>query len=383
MPHIRGLFLLCVDLFVLFLLLKIPPFKNLALTPDLEEDSKSLGLLATLFLYWQRWWNSPDPLPLKADNIEKKDVSLGQKPEIILVIQCESFMDPAELPTLKNRPPLPTLKKAREHAWQSGKLHVNGFGAYTMRTEYGVLFGRDDTDLGFRQFDPFMTAKREITYALSARLQAYSYDTLFVHPHDMRFYNRDDIMPLAGFSRLIGLDYFSPPQKGQRYVDDVTLGQKLINFMDSCQKPTFIYTVTMENHGPWDADGEATPEGLLHSYVHHAENSDRMLGDLIDYFAKAKKSAILVFFGDHRPSIPTISVPCKDRHTPYVFLCFNEKGIIIRPNHHEEDMTPADLYRMIYQYSKAMPEGRSTTADQPQSTKEAFKAASDSVRAHL
>ncbi|MFT8736305.1 MAG: LTA synthase family protein [Zymomonas mobilis] len=354
--HLRGFLFFVIDALVLLLIFKIPPFSKLAPEPALEKDVKKMGMVAVLFLYWQRWRESPDPMPLSLPPIIEEKRESSKKPEIVIVIQCESFMDPADLTHEGERAPLPALQEARKLAWKTGKLHVNGFGAYTMRTEYGVLFGREEKDLGFRQFDPFMTAKKEITYALSARLKHDGYHAIFVHPHDMRFYNRDDIMPSAGFSRLVGLDYFSSPKKGQRYVDDVTLGKKLTGFIEESRQPTFIYTVTMENHGPWDADGKATPEALLVSYIRHAESSDKMLGDLIDYFKKAKKRAILAFFGDHRPSIPAISIPSPERHTPYVFLCFDEKGVITASQEKEEDLAPAGLHRLIFQYSHELPD---------------------------
>lgn len=64
-----------------------------------------------------------------------------------MIVQCESFTDPVTLfgdPALA----LPGLERARAMAWQSGRLLVSGFGAYTMRTEYGVLFGLPEEQLG-------------------------------------------------------------------------------------------------------------------------------------------------------------------------------------------------------------------------------------------
>src|SRR3546814_10576991 len=85
------------------------------------------------------------------------------------MVQCESYADPAELfddPALV----LPGLAAARASAWRQGRLLVSGFGAYTMRTEYGLIFGRDEADLGFRRFDPYLTAIGETSHALPIRL---------------------------------------------------------------------------------------------------------------------------------------------------------------------------------------------------------------------
>jgi hypothetical protein len=109
---------------------------------------------------------------------------------------------------------LPGLARARADAWQWGNLNVSGFGAYTMRTEYGLIFGRDEEELGFRRYDPFLTATREVAHALPARLAVRGWRSLFLHPHDLRFYNRHRIMPAAGFAEMVGEEHFAPPSAG-------------------------------------------------------------------------------------------------------------------------------------------------------------------------
>jgi hypothetical protein len=243
---------------------------------------------------------------------------------------------------------LPGLERARAAAWQWGDLTVSGFGAYTMRTEYGVLFGRSEQALGFRRYDPFLTASGETSYALSARLGARGYHCLFVHPHDMRFYGRDRLMPAIGFDRLIGKESFAPiPPGGGRYVDDRTVGVSLGELIDTAKGPTLIYAVTMENHGPWDKDHLTGSPGGLDAYLRHVGSSDAMLSGLIDRLSKAGRSALLVFFGDHRPSIPGVLEPGGPRHTPYVMVRFSRDGQIVSGSHLRADLSPDALHHAI------------------------------------
>src|SRR5262249_2731133 len=153
-----------------------------------------------------------------------------------------------------------------------------------------------------------LTAHGETSYALSARLGTRGYRSLFVHPHDMRFYGRDRLMPAIGFDRLIGEESFAPvqPENG-RYVDDRKVGASLGELIDQTSEPTLIYAVTMENHGPWDKDRLTGSTGGLDAYLRHLRNSDAMLTDLIERLSHAGRSALLVFFGDHRPSIPGVT----------------------------------------------------------------------------
>ncbi|MBW6526782.1 LTA synthase family protein [Sphingomonas sp. RHCKR7] len=315
-PHLAGAAIGAAALVALLALLRLPPLAVLARVPDAEADLARHGLVATLLLYWRRWRVQLDPPALPPDQG-------APGPELVIVVQCESFADPV---ALAGAAPLPALARARAAAWQWGELHVSGFGAYTMRTEYGVLFGRDEAALGFRRYDPFLTAAGEASYALSARLRGRGYRTLFVHPHDLRFYGRDRLMPAVGFERLVGDDAFVATAPGiGRYVDDRALGMALGALADAAGCPTFVYAVTMENHGPWGKERIAGSPGGLDAYLRHLRGSDAMLGDLIDHLDRADRRAVLVFFGDHRPSIPGASEPGPDRHTPYVILRFGDR----------------------------------------------------------
>jgi hypothetical protein len=344
--HVVGAGLLLFAGGALSLLLGSRWYISVARTPDLAGDLARYGLIATLLLYWWRWRRTadPQPCPALAATGEATDTA---PPQLIVIVQCESFADPVEI-TGDTRHALPGLASARAAAWQWGELDVSGFGAYTMRTEYGVLFGRSEAALGFRRYDPFLTADGETSYALSARLRGIGYHCSFVHPHDMRFYGRDRLMPAIGFDRMIGEEGFAPtsPARG-RYVDDRTLGAALVNLVDNAAEPTLIYAVTMENHGPWDSDNARDASGRLDAYLHHLRSSDAMLSDLVKRLSSDGRPAMLVFFGDHRPSIPGVTVPDGARHTPYVIVRFDAGGSILKGGSGQVDLSPDALHHAI------------------------------------
>jgi hypothetical protein len=342
-PHLLGFALLATGAGSLLFLLCRPFAPGLTTEPDVDADLIRHGLIATLLLYWRRWRGEMDPPvcpPLTVDAIDSS-------PEIIVIVQCESFADPVEL-TGNGGHALPGLAAARERAWQWGDLGVSGFGAYTMRTEYGVLFGRSEVALGFRRYDPFLTAHGETSYALTARLRGYGYHSLFVHPHDMRFYGRDRLMPAIGFDQLIGEEGFDQIEPdGHRYVNDRQLGASIGALIAKADRPTLIYAVTMENHGPWDKDQLTGSLGGLGAYLKHLRSSDGMLSDLSDLLAKSGRPALLVFFGDHRPSIPGVTEPGGARHTPYVILRFSTDGQIVTGANTRVDLAPDELHHAI------------------------------------
>jgi hypothetical protein len=335
-PHLLGIGLLIAALVALAT--GVHALAAPISVPDVDNDLVRFGLIAMLFLYWARWRATPDPGACPSGGERRPD-----QPDLVVIVQCESFADPS---TLTGDPglALPGLTRAQADAWQWGNLAVSGFGAYTMRTEYGVLFGRGEAALGFRRFDPFLTALGETSYALPARLQAFGYRALFVHPHDLRFYGRDRLMPAIGFEALIGEEGFVPGES--RYIEDNAVGAMLGDLTDKAVRPTLIYAVTMENHGPWIRDRKTGSHGGLDAYLHHLRNSDAMLSGLIDRLAVARRSSVLVFFGDHRPSIPGVTNPGGDRHTPYVILRVSADGQF-QTGPGRVDLTPDALHHAV------------------------------------
>jgi len=345
--HFEGVVLLLVALAMLALSLRGLLQRGLAPVPDIDRDTLRHGLVASLLLYWLRWRASDDPPPHGESS--GAGTARPDAPVLVVMVQCESFADPVDLfgdPGLA----LPGLAQARRDAWQWGRLEVSGFGAYTMRTEYAALFGRTDAELGFRRYDPYLTALRETSYALPNRLAAIGWQSLFVHPHDMRFYGRDRIMPASGFADLVGEDRFASdaPREG-RYITDAAVADTIGALAGAASAPTLIYAVTMENHGPWapgTASGAARSD-LVQSYLRLVGNSDAMLRDLIARLAGLRRPALLVFFGDHRPSIPGATAPGGARHTPYVIVRLGPNGSIIAGENRRVDITPAALHHIV------------------------------------
>ncbi len=355
--HLTGLALLLGALGLVALSMGRTSFRSLAPEPDADADVQRHGLLPTLLLYWLRWRESRDPPP--CDDIAR--LPPAEASQLVVVVQCESFADPAEL-FADPRLALPGLAAARNSAVQWGQLEVSGFGAYTMRTEYGVLFGLSEAALGFRRYDPFLTALREASYALPARLQGAGWRSLFAHPHDLRFYGRDRIMPAGGFAQLVGEDRFAPPTADEgRYVTDAAVADELIALAAAATGPTLIYAVTIENHGPWAPDTSSEAGALSQGYLRLVRNSDAMLTTLLDGLATLGRRSLLVFFGDHRPSIPGVVAPGGARHTPYVMVRLDEAGEIVPGGNRRVDLTPAGLHHEILGAILGVGQGQAST----------------------
>lgn len=334
--RLSGLGLLALGMLWLKLATGLASWRWLAAAPELERDVSNHGLIATLLVYWRLWRRQAAPAPCTHPPV------VGEENALLIVIQCESFADPQAL-FGEREPPLPGLSAARALAWRAGRLAVSGFGAYTMRTEFGALFGLPESTLGLQRFDPFLTAGGATSWALPHRLERGGWTSTFVHPHDMRFYRRDRLMPAAGFDRIIGEESFAPPtiEEG-RYVTDAAVCDTLLALAAEATGRHFVYAVTIENHGPWSAGGPGE-QGNKAEYLRLLAHSDAMLARLLAELPKLARPVTLCFFGDHRPSIPGISMPGGDRHTPYVIVRFDACGHAIHADHPLATLTPAEL----------------------------------------
>ena len=352
---VAGLTLALSAFAILLLSLRLRPFSNLATRPAVEKDTCEFGLLPIILLYWLRWRVE------KA--VSEKRLGAGALPEgiplataeqarIIIVVQCESFADPVEL-FGGNADTLVHLGRSRRDGLIWGNLLASGFGAYTMRTEYGVLFGRGEEELGFRMYDPYLTAIADVDHAIPNKLRMNGWRSVFVHPHDMRFYNRHTLLPKAGFTDLVGENHFEAPPSGPgRYVKDAAVAEKIIEIARAAEAPTFIYAVTMENHGPWARHGGADPQQMIANYNRLVKAGDSMLGRLREGVASLGQPALLAFFGDHRPSIPGASEPGGPRHTPFVMIQFDAQGRITGQPNARLDLTPAQLHHAIVELTQ-------------------------------
>lgn len=309
-------------------------------SPVLWSDIRDHGLLPTLLLYAVRWRHLSS-LPDRSALQER----LGA-PDAVVIIQCESFANPADLD--ESWEELPFLSRYQKEAVQWGRFFPSGLGAYTMRSEYGVLCGDDEEDLSYRCFDPFLTADQSPSHALPNRLQHFYRKALFLHPYDMRFYGRHKTMPRWGFTDIVGCERFSESDRVGPYVGDASLADFLLDYLKQNER-CLAYCVTIENHGPWKRGriGQASGEEAWHQ---HAKHGDEMLHKLVEGIKESGRDVFLAFFGDHRPALKALPpVEGLERSTPYVMLRPNgPKGNDVSSE--PVDVTPAELHRSILRH---------------------------------
>jgi hypothetical protein len=213
----------------------------------------------------------------------------------LLLLQLESFCDPRRFGLAQ---PLPHKDRLAQTALTQGSLAVSAFGANTMRTEFAVLTGLEDTALGLDRFNPYFRFARQPIGSLAWELRGAGYQTLCLHPFDARFFGRDKVLPALGFARFDAAPAFEDAAHVRGLVSDAAIAQRLAADLAAATLPGFWYVITVAAHGPWEGDDPAR------SWADCMAASDAMLGEVMRAAKACPRPVVVVAFGDHRPALP-------------------------------------------------------------------------------
>lgn len=264
---------------------------------DLAGQIAANGLLATTvghFLLW-RWTRPPKGVDAVAE-------LRPDAPALVLVVQNESYCDPRELGF--DHLGLPAFEALTGQALWHGSMVVSSIGANTIRTEAAVLTGLTAADLGVDGFDPYRRGEWLAPHSLARQLGARGYRTAFYHPFHRDFFRRSSVIPALGFERFVDREAFGTADHVGPHVGDLPLARRVLQDIAATDGPLFVMVATMENHGPWQPDRLEPGPGGSAQYLAHLRNGDRMLAELARGLAGEMRPWLLLFYGDHPPSLP-------------------------------------------------------------------------------
>jgi hypothetical protein len=293
-------------------------------------DAARLGPFAVLGVYGiiaraeRRCRRRPFPAPALAGGE-------AAAPRPVILVQCESFFDARRLGPLVPGDFLAAFAACCDGAAMHGRLAVPGWGANTMRTEFAVLSGISEEALGYDRFNPYFGFARAPIASQIWRLRQAGYRTICLHPFDRRFYRRDLVMPALGFDRFLGRESLGG-SRAPPYAADPPFARQILAVLEAEGPRTFIFAITMGNHGTWlgagqpidpDLAGRGIADGMpqgndLLRYLDGLRRSDEMLAVLMQGLRKRGGEPLLGFYGDHLPSLPLafdalgFDEPCSD-----------------------------------------------------------------------
>ncbi len=239
-------------------------------------------------------------------------------PNIICVL-LESFCDPYEVNFLSlSQDPVPNFHKLEEH-FSTGYLTVPVVGAGTANTEFEVLTGMSMQYFGTGEYPYKTILKQTDCESVASDLSDLGYGTHVVHNNTATFYSRNNAFSMMGFDtftskELMNITQYTP--SGSWPTDDILI-QETMKSMDSTpDSPDFVYTITVEGHGDYPSEkiienpaiavsgaGEEAADNRWEYYVNMMHEVDDFIGDLIAAVEKRGEDTIIVFFGDHLPTM--------------------------------------------------------------------------------
>ena len=239
----------------------------------------------------------------------------GVLPNVIFV-QLESFFDTSEFKSLKTTTdPLPNLRKMAQE-YSSGYCQVPSIGAGTANTEFEVITGMNLRYFGPGEY-PYKTYLKEKTAESAATaFGAFGYGTHAIHNHSGNFYSRAKVFNNIGFDTFVCKEFMNFDTTPNGWAKDEVLIPHIRDCLDSTEQQDFIFTITVQGHGSYPEEkvlddphlyawGMETAEknNQWTYYSNQVYEMDIFAKNLTDMMAERGEPAVVVFYGDHLPTM--------------------------------------------------------------------------------
>ncbi len=200
-----------------------------------------------------------------------------------------------------------------------GNAIASVYGGNTANSEFEFLTGMSMAFLPRNTVAYNFYLTKDNTFSIVESFSEAGYTTIGMHPENATNWKRDTIYTqYYGFDQVYFKDDFTglddPDDWFRGYVSDKAVYDKIIDIYESREdgESLFTFAVTMQNHGGYqnqDFDYTVKVEGAnsyANEYFSAVNNSDAALEYLLTYFEEQEEEVIIVFFGDHQPSVTYI-----------------------------------------------------------------------------
>jgi phosphoglycerol transferase MdoB-like AlkP superfamily enzyme len=250
------------------------------------------------------------------DNIHQESLPAGTshrtKPDVI-VVMSESLWDPTRLSNLTLSPdPMPFMRKNI-----SGAVFSPEFGGLTANVEFEALTGFSNAFLPTGSI-PYQQYVRDPIPSLATFFRGEGYAARAIHPFAGWFWNRTSVYKSFGFESFRTEETMPAMQKRGIFTADESLTREIIRQADAQREPFFYFAVTLQGHGPYEANRYAKNtikvEGnlpyadrqILSTYAQGVKEADDSLKTLMEWAKNRDRETIIVVFGDHLPPLNTV-----------------------------------------------------------------------------
>ncbi|WP_430534894.1 sulfatase-like hydrolase/transferase [Listeria rocourtiae] len=251
-----------------------------------------------------------------ADQINETRKNKPMNDVNIVYVMSESFSDPTRLHGVTtSSDPIPETRKIMNE-YPSGYSLSQGYGGGTANIEFEALTGLSMYNINPQITSPYQMFmyQKENFPSLVSSLKQNKYETIAIHPFKPSFYRRTDVYNALGFDKFISRDEMTHTETldDSEYISDASAFQETLDHLKANKTSTFVHLVTMQNHMTyWDKyintiAVEGVPEKNkqdVETYLQGIKYSDDALKDFLAELDKMKEKTMVVFWGDHLPSV--------------------------------------------------------------------------------
>ena len=178
---------------------------------------------------------------------------------------------------------------------------------------------------------PYKTVlKEQQCESAASALSALGYGTHALHNNGGNFYSRAKVFDNIGFDSYTSKEFMNILQFTENgWAKDDILVQHIMESMDSTKQQDFVFCVSLQGHGDYPEekvieDPEITVEGIEDEatknkweyYVNQVYEMDQFAGNLIKAVEERNEPTVVVFYGDH---LPTMGLKAEDLKSRYLY----------------------------------------------------------------
>ena len=234
----------------------------------------------------------------------------------IIAIMSESYADLRVHGDFQTTVPVMSYYDSLQENTIRGNLAVSVLGGGTCNSEFEFLTGLTTAFLpnGVMAYQQYIGSE---TPSMASILKDQGYKAIAFHPGKPDSWRRNSVYPYFGFEEfLTEEDMENPKYMRGAYVTDSSDYKEVIRLFEEKaeDEKLFLFNVTIQNHGGYQLDTVGMPKWVsmqgkygryteTEQYLSLMQASDTALQELITYFKKVDEPTLIVFFGDHQPSV--------------------------------------------------------------------------------
>ena len=256
-----------------------------------------------------------DPQAAQAILESYAEADIPEEQEVNVVgIMLEAFCDLTDFPALADHEAVQAVYEPwhqLEEESVSGNLLTNIFAGGTVDTEWGFL-------TGYSQHQDFTKATDSYVWYFDRQ----GYQTRGGHPGFGWFYDRENVNQYLGFQEY----WFTENHYGElvdpvdaQWNSDYILTEEIVKDLqaqlEESSRPVFSFSVSYQNHGPYEEDHtslevyldpetDGLPEescNVFNNYLHGINLTIDAVTAMVDELEAMDEPVALVLFGDHKP----------------------------------------------------------------------------------